>query len=47
MQKSGNLKIPNDIEKEIKDAFEFYDSDNKGTIERVEIRNIMGNFGFN
>lgn len=45
--KNGNLKIPKDLEKEILDAFELYDVENKGTVGRVETRNIMGNFGFN
>ena len=45
--KSGNLKIPKDLEKEIQDAFELYDVEKKGTVGRVETRNIMGNFGFN
>ena len=45
--KTGNLKIPKDLEKEIEDAFEIYDIEKKGAIGRVETRNIMGNFGFN
>jgi Ca2+-binding EF-hand superfamily protein len=35
------------LEKEILDAFEIYDLEKKGYVNRVETRNIMGNFGFN
>ena len=35
------------LEKEIEDAFEVYDVEKKGYVNRVETRNIMGNFGFN
>ena len=41
------MKIPKDLEKEIEDAFEVYDVEKKGYVNRVETRNIMGNFGFN
>ena len=41
------MKIPKDLEKEIEDAFEVYDVEKKGYVNRVETRKIMGNFGFN
>ena len=44
---AGTYPLEADMVKEIEDAFEMYDLENKGTISRVETRNIMGNFGYN
>jgi Ca2+-binding EF-hand superfamily protein len=41
------LQLPKDLEKEIKEFFSLADPENRGSISRVETRNIMGNFGSN
>jgi Ca2+-binding EF-hand superfamily protein len=33
-------------ENEIKDAFDFYDTEKKGLIARNNLRSILGNFAF-
>jgi Ca2+-binding EF-hand superfamily protein len=38
-----NLKFK---EKEIKEAFDFYDTEKNGLISRGQLKSILGNFGF-
>jgi len=33
-------------EKEVKDAFCFYETDKNGSINRTQLRSILGNFAF-
>lgn len=33
-------------EKEIKEAFDFYDIEKNGTISRIQLKSILGNFGY-
>ncbi|EGR30461.1 hypothetical protein IMG5_131350 [Ichthyophthirius multifiliis] len=39
-------KLPDDMETEIKDAFTYFDNEKKGTINRSQLRSILGNFAF-
>lgn len=50
---STNNKLSEDMvlfnlikDNEIKDAFKFYDPDNTGSINRKQLRSILGNFGY-
>lgn len=38
--------LPLTQDNEIKDAFKFYDPENTGSINRKQLRSILGNFGF-
>ena len=40
------MKVPSELEKEIKEAFKFFDPDSTDYISRANVRSIMGNFGF-
>ncbi|CAK94881.1 unnamed protein product (macronuclear) [Paramecium tetraurelia] len=39
-------KLPDDMESEIRDCFNFYDPSRTGFINRQNMRSILGNFGF-
>ncbi|KAL4431889.1 hypothetical protein ABPG74_012701 [Tetrahymena malaccensis] len=45
-QEQKNQKLPDEMEKEVKDAFYFYDPDKLGQINRTQLRSILGNFAF-
>lgn len=38
--------VENFQEKEVKDAFCFYETDKSGSINRTQLRSILGNFAF-
>lgn len=44
---SANKKNDNDPDKELKDAFNVFDSDGSGTISRSELKKLMKSLGQN
>ncbi|EGR34906.1 hypothetical protein IMG5_001350 [Ichthyophthirius multifiliis] len=39
-------KLTDEMENDIKDAFQFFDTDKTGQINRAQLRSILGNFAF-